>query len=46
MFFGKGLISKKLYTATYAVCGDPFKNSLKCELMQEEVAKAVGPHNI
>jgi hypothetical protein len=46
MFFGKGLVSKKLYSATYAACGDPFEKSLKCELMQEEVAKAVGPHNI
>jgi hypothetical protein len=46
MFSGKGLVFKKLYSATYAACGDPFDTSLKCELMQEEVAKAVGPHNI
>jgi len=46
MFFGKGLISKKLYRKAYGVCGDPFTKSAECEAIQEEVSVAVGPHNI
>jgi len=54
MYFGKALISKKLYTAAYNACG--FGNSSghalaarespKCFLAKHKAFEAVGPHNI
>lgn len=48
IFFGKALISKKLYTQTYSDCDFPLTGnpSIKCDLALQKVHAAVGPHNI
>jgi len=47
MYYGKGLISKKLYEKTQAACnwsGD--LHNLKCDAALEHVSMEVGPHNV
>ncbi|KAL3931733.1 MAG: hypothetical protein SGPRY_001002, partial [Prymnesium sp.] len=48
MFFGKGLISKKLHERVYKGCRFPLKAppTGECESLLEEVHSAVGPHNV
>ena len=56
MYFGKGLMAKKLYQAIYAACGYSHDGSrpanveavdLKsCEKLQEQAHEEVGPHNV
>lgn len=45
MFFGKGLIPKKLYQDIYATCDFPHI-SAACDIKLEEASTAVGPHNV
>ena len=45
MYFGKGLVSKKLYEQVYAACEFP-RISAKCELLLERASVEMGPHNV
>jgi len=56
MYYGKGLISKKLYTQVHETCGfgsakaDPFGEApalgLRCELALMRAFATIGPHNV
>eukprot|EP00966_Prymnesium_polylepis_P167693 3876347-Prymnesium_polylepis.1 len=48
MFFGKGLISKKLYEQVYDACSFPLHGmpALACDAMLTKAHAAVGPHNV
>ena len=48
MFYGKGLISKKLYQEVYKTCDFPLKGGLhlECDAVIEKAFMAVGPHNV
>jgi len=45
MYFGKGLVSKKLYEQIYDTCKFP-KISSACDKLLEAASTAVGPHNV
>jgi len=45
MYYGKGLVSKKLYTKVYQTCNFPHM-SAKCEILLNKVSQEVGPHNV
>jgi len=45
LYYGKGLISKKLYDKIMSTCEFP-KVGLKCELLLKEMDDEVGPHNV
>jgi len=45
MYFGKGLVPKKLYDKVYAACNFPQVSS-RCDKLIDEVYEAVGPHNV
>lgn len=46
MYYGKGLISKKLYENVYSVCPFPKTESQACTTALGEASDSVGPHNI
>jgi hypothetical protein len=45
MYYGKGLVSKKLYTEVYATCDFP-SISRACDRLLDKVSSEVGPHNV
>jgi carboxypeptidase C (cathepsin A) len=45
MYYGKGLMSKKMYDHVQASCNWP-RSSLACEAAQQQAMQEVGPHNI
>ena len=45
MYFGKGMVSKKLYDAVYKECNFP-DISARCDELIEQVHTEVGPHNV
>ena len=45
MYYGKGLVSKKLYQAAYAACDFP-KVSSACQREVNKAFDAIGPHNV
>jgi len=45
MYFGKGLVSKKLYDKVYAACDFP-TISRACSNLLDQVSTEVGPHNV
>jgi hypothetical protein len=46
MYFGKGLVSKKLYNAAYEACDFPSIRGDGCESALEAASHAVGAHNV
>ena len=46
MYFGKGLVSKKLYEAAYAACYDSPKANGECETLIRQAFDSIGPHNV
>eukprot|EP01065_Artemidia_motanka_P001366 TRINITY_DN10621_c0_g3_i3.p1 TRINITY_DN10621_c0_g3~~TRINITY_DN10621_c0_g3_i3.p1 ORF type:complete len:502 (+),score=160.20 TRINITY_DN10621_c0_g3_i3:68-1507(+) len=48
LFYGKGLVAKKLRDATYAACGwsNATAAAADCNSMLDAVDTAVGPHNV
>jgi len=48
LFYGKGLMSKKLYDQVYEGCAFPLKQkpSGECEALLEKAHAAIGPHNV
>jgi len=45
LYYGKGLVSKKLYDNVMATCEFP-RVSLKCRVLLGDVEKEAGPHNV
>jgi len=47
MYFGKGLVSKKLYEQVQAACDGQFDEpGAACDVLLERVSAEVGPHNV
>ena len=46
MFYGKGLVSKKLYEQIYKVCNFPNTGSAGCRQALDQMNNEVGPYNI
>eukprot|EP01061_Rhynchopus_euleeides_P016692 TRINITY_DN27_c0_g2_i1.p2 TRINITY_DN27_c0_g2~~TRINITY_DN27_c0_g2_i1.p2 ORF type:complete len:487 (+),score=222.00 TRINITY_DN27_c0_g2_i1:53-1462(+) len=46
MFYGKDLISKKMYNEIYAACKFPDTSAKECETLLDGMDKAVGSYNI
>merc|ERR1712166_499223 len=45
MYYGKGLVSKPLYTEIQSACKWP-KTGVNCDLLVEKAFDQVGPHNV
>jgi len=46
MYFGKGLLSKKLYTSIYEHCKFPSTAGAACSSVLSQASREVGPHNV
>jgi hypothetical protein len=46
MFWGKGLVSKKLYKQVQGACKWPDTSDPSCDKLLEQVHHEIGPHNI